>query len=89
MPCQQNNQFGLNVQSISGVRGMILDISIKYGGATLDCLAFEASDLHLHLENGLLKEILVLFGENAYLNSPNLVTPFASMQSGGSKLENS
>ncbi len=38
--CGQKGKFvGLNCQAISGVCGRVLDISIKYGGSSSDCLA--------------------------------------------------
>ena len=43
--CGQKGKFGLNCQAVSDVSGRILDISIVYGGASSDCMAFEASDL--------------------------------------------
>ena len=48
------------------------------------CLAFEASELHRQLEGGLMKqdagnERFVLFGDNAYLNSPYMATPFTNV----------
>ncbi len=51
--CERENKFGLNCQAVSDARGRILDISINYGGATVYCHAFEASELHNHLELGL------------------------------------
>ena len=75
-------KFGLNCQAVSDVNGRILDISIVYGGASSDCLAFEASDLFRKLECGLLHESLVLFGDNAYLNSHFMVTPYPNVSSG-------
>jgi hypothetical protein len=54
--CGRKHKFGLNCQAVSDCRGRILDISIKCGGATSDCLAFEASDLHAQLENGLMHQ---------------------------------
>lgn len=82
--CGRKHKFGLNCQAVSDCRGRILDISIKYGGASSDCLAFEASDLHRRLEEGLMKkdgenERFVLFGDNAYLNSPYMATPFTNV----------
>jgi hypothetical protein len=49
--CGRKHKFGLNCQAVSDCRGRILDISIKYGGALTDCLAFEASNLHSRLES--------------------------------------
>jgi DDE superfamily endonuclease len=82
--CGRKHKFGLNCQAVSDKRGRFLDISIKYGGSSADCMAFEASDLCHRLEAGLLAEGLVLFGDNAYLNSPYLATPYPNV-SGGSK----
>ncbi len=70
---------------MSDCRDRILDISIKYSGASLDCLSFEASELHIRLENGLMhqdgdgKDRFVLFGDNAYLNTAYMVTPFTNV----------
>jgi hypothetical protein len=82
--CGRKHKFGLNCQAVSDCRGRILDISIKCGGATSDCLAFEASDLHARLENGLMhqdagNERYVLFGDNAYLNTSYMATPFTNV----------
>ncbi len=65
----KKNKFGLNCQAVCDVRGCILDVSITYGGSSSDCLAFEASDLHKRLEDGLLADGLVIIGNNAYLNT--------------------
>ena len=74
----------MNCQSVSDCRGRILDISIKYGGSSSDCRAFEASELHTCLENGLMKQDgenprFVLFGDNAYLNTSYMATPFTNV----------
>ena len=82
--CGRKHKFGLNCQAVSDCRGRILDISIKYGGASSDCLSFEASELYTRLENGLMhqdgdNERFVLFGDNAYLNTPYMATPFTNV----------
>ena len=59
-----------------------MDISIVYGGASSDCIAFEGSGIYEELEAGLLHEDFVLFGDNAYLNSHYMVTPFPNVSSG-------
>jgi len=74
-------KFGLNCQAVSDVSGRILYISIVYGGASSDCMAIEASDLFRQLEDGLLHKSLVLFGDNAYLNSHFMVTPYPNVSS--------
>ena len=53
-------------------------------GSSADCLAFEASELHKRLENGLMhqadgNERFVLFGDNAYLNTSYMATPFTNV----------
>ncbi len=53
-----------------------------YGGASSDCLAFEGSGVYEELEAGLLHDDLVLFGDNADLNSHSMVTPFPNVSSG-------
>lgn len=80
--CARKHKFGLNCQAVSDCRGRILDISIKYGGSAADCIAFEASDLYTRLERGLLAPGLVLFGDNAYLNTAFMATPFPRVSSG-------
>jgi hypothetical protein len=82
--CGRKHKFGLNCQAVSDCRGRILVISIKFGGSSSDCLAFEASELHRRLENGLMQqddgnERFVLFGDNAYLNTPYMATPFTNV----------
>ena len=77
--CGRKNKFGLNCQAVCDVCVRILDISITYGGSSSDCLAFEASDLHKQLEDGLLAVGLVIFGNNAYLNTKYMATPYPNI----------
>ena len=64
-------------------------MSIKLGGASSDCLAFEASDLFQNLESGgLLQDGLVLLGDNAYINSPYMATPFPNVSRGAEDIYN-
>jgi hypothetical protein len=80
----QKRKFGLNCHTVCDVQGRILDISIMYPGATSDCLAFEGMSLFLRLENSLLAPGLCIFGDNVYLNTPYMATPYAAV-SGGTK----
>ena len=82
--CGRKHKFGLNCQAVCDVRGRFLDMSITYGAAASDVLAFENSELYKLLEKGLLATDLVLFGDNAYLNSTFMATPFPNT-SGGPK----
>jgi len=72
----------LNCQAVSDVRGRIIDSSIGLPSASSDCIAFEGSNLYERLEGGLLKNGLVLFGNNAYLNTSYMATPFPNVSSG-------
>ena len=80
--CGRKGKFGLNCQAVADVRGRFLDLSINYGGAASDCLAFEASSLCHRLELGLLAPGLNLFGDNAYLNTNFMATPFPNVSKG-------
>ena len=80
--CARKAKFGLNMQAVSDKRGRILDLSIKCGGSSSDCLAFEASNVYSRLSRGLLAPGLVLFGDNAYINSSFMATPFPNVSSG-------
>jgi DDE superfamily endonuclease len=82
--CGRKKKFGLNCQAVCDVRGRILDVSILYPGSTSDCLAFEGMSLFHKLEDGMLAPGLCLFGDNAYLNTQYMATPFPAV-SGGSK----
>ncbi|KAL3804834.1 hypothetical protein HJC23_006606 [Cyclotella cryptica] len=81
--CGRKHKFGLNCQVVCDVRGRYLDISIIHGASAADCLVFENSELYKRLQKGVLAEDLVLFGDNAYINSIFMTTPYPNT-SGGS-----
>jgi hypothetical protein len=59
-----------------------LEMLIVFPGSTSDCLAFEGSLLFKRLEDGLLLQRLCLFGgDNAYINSQFMETPFSGWTS--------
>ena len=76
--CGRKGKYGLNCQAVCDLRGRFLDMSILYPGSTSDCLAFEGMSLYHRLENSLLAKGLCLFGDNAYLNSVYMATPYKS-----------
>jgi DDE superfamily endonuclease len=76
--CGRKGKFGLNCQAVCDLRGRFLDLSILYPGSTSDCLAFEGMALYQRLEDGLLDKGLCLFGDNAYLNTTYMATPYTS-----------
>jgi hypothetical protein len=75
--CGRKNMYGLNMQAVCDHHGRFLDVSIMYGGSSSDLLAFERSDLYkqLHHESRLAPG-LCLFGDNAYVNTPYMATPY-------------
>ncbi len=83
--CGRKHKFGLNMQAVCDVDGIFLDMSICHPGATSDFLAFATSPLkHLLEKPGFLSPGLVLFGDNAYVNTRYMATPYKGV-SGGSK----
>ena len=59
-------------------------ISINYSSSSLACLAFEVSDIHHCLEDCLMKKdsdklMSALFGDDTYLNSTYMVTPYPNV----------
>jgi hypothetical protein len=65
------------MQAVCDHVGCFLDVSIMYGGSSSDLLAFEASELHNKLKNHvILAPGLCLFGDNAYINSSFMATPY-------------
>ena len=54
-----------------------IDLSIINGGGASDVIAFEVSDLHHKLSQiRFLVPKLTLFGDNAYINTEFIATPF-------------
>jgi hypothetical protein len=82
--CGRKKKYWWNCQAVCDVRGRILDISVQYPGSISDCLAFEGMSLFQRLEQGILDPRLCLFGDNAYLNTPYMATPYPAI-SGGTK----
>ena len=83
--CGRKHKFGMNCQAICDARGKFLDLSILFPASTSDCLAFERMTIYSKLlQQVFLAPGLCLFGDNAYINSFFMSTPFAGV-SGGSK----
>jgi hypothetical protein len=80
--CGRKHKFGMNCQAVCDARGQFLDISILFPGATSDCVAFEGMTLYQALEGGLLAPGLCFFGDNAYINSVFMATPYSAVTGG-------
>jgi DDE superfamily endonuclease len=69
------------MQATCDSRRRFLDIDIQHPGATSDYLAFALSGLHRKLDSKgqappFLDPALALYGDNAYVNTPWMVTPY-------------
>lgn len=76
-------KFGMNMQGICGPDKKFLDITCKHPGSASDFTMWLDSSLRKKLESpNFLKPGLVLYGDNAYVNTPEMVTPFKSVSKG-------
>jgi DDE superfamily endonuclease len=80
--CARKNKYGLNLQAVCDASGKFLDLSITQGGASSDYMAFQTSQLRTKLDNNLLAPGLHLFGDNAYVNTPYMATPYTKVNEG-------
>jgi hypothetical protein len=71
------------MQATCDAHGRFLDIYLKHPGATSDYLAFMTLPLQHKLEqNGFLAPGLCLFGDNAYVNTHYMATPYRNISAG-------
>ena len=80
--CGCKSRHGLNMQAVCDVNGRFLDVFIGCPGATSDCLAFSLSPLKHKLDAGLLKKDFCIFGNNAYVNTLYMATPYRNAMEG-------
>ena len=81
--CGRKKKFGLNLQATCDSKKKFLDISIKFPGSCSDFLAFETSALKSRLDSdSFLHPDLCLFGDNAYVNTTFMATPYPNVSRG-------
>jgi hypothetical protein len=80
--CGRKHKYGLNCQAVCDARGRFVDVSLVFPGSTSDVLSFESSTFFSKLDEGLLADGLCLFGDNAYINSPFMATPYSGVSGG-------
>jgi hypothetical protein len=81
--CGRKKKFGLNFQGVCDAKGCFLNVCIGHPGSTSDFFAFCTSSLKNKLETpGFLQEGKCLFGNNAYVNTSYMVTPYKAVYSG-------
>ncbi|KAL7552690.1 hypothetical protein ACHAWF_015923 [Thalassiosira exigua] len=80
--CGRKSKFGLNMQAVCDDKRRFVHVSINYGAASSDHMAFEVSELKQKLSQpGFLANGLCLFGDNAYVNSKHMATPYPNVGS--------
>jgi DDE superfamily endonuclease len=76
-------KYGLNLQATCDANRRFLDIYIHHPGATSDFLSFQTSSLKTKLEQpNFLHPNLCIFGDNAYVNTKYMATPYKSVSEG-------
>ena len=88
--CGRKHKFGMNMQAICGPDGKFLSVEIRHPGATSDYLAFATSKINKVLSGRnpndpslpFLKGGLTIFGDNAYVNTNYMITPYKNVSSG-------
>jgi DDE superfamily endonuclease len=81
--CGRKKKFGLNMQATCDHNKKFLDIYLGHPASTSDYLSFSSSPLYCKLESkGFMKPGLCLFGDNAYVNTPYMATPYKSVREG-------
>ncbi|CAB9524784.1 unknown protein [Seminavis robusta] len=81
--CGRKKKFGLNMQATCDAHRRFLDINVSHPGSTSDYLAWISCKLHHQIEKpGFMKEGLCIFGDNAYVNTPTMATPYKAVGSG-------
>lgn len=83
--CGRKKKFGMNMQGTVDHLGRFLHMNVSHPASTSDYLAFSTMDLFHKLERpNFMAPGLCLFGDNAYVNTPYMATPYKNVR-GGSK----
>jgi hypothetical protein len=81
--CGRKKKFGLNLQGVFNHKGEFIDFFIGHPDSTSDFLFICTSSLKNKLErSGFLKAGMCIFGNNAYVNTNYMATPFKAVYSG-------
>lgn len=82
--CGRKKKFGMVLQAVCDHHRRFIHIDISQPASTSDYLTFCTSHLlnHQLLKYGFLKPGLTLFGDNAYVNTEFMTTPFKAVSGG-------
>jgi hypothetical protein len=79
----RKKKFGLQMQGTCGPNKKFLDVTCNHPGSASDFTMWLDSRLREKIEtDGFLKEGLLLYGDNAYVNSHYVVSPFRQVSAG-------
>lgn len=77
----RKKKFGLNLQAVCDHRNRFTDVYCFHPASASDFTMWTQCELRGDLETrGFLADNLVLYGDNAYVNTPYMVTPFKSVR---------
>lgn len=80
--CERKYKFGMNLQAVCNHKRRFTSVSIKCPGKTSDYVAFQLSGIKSMLEQpNFLAPGLCLFGDNAYVNTSYMATPYKKTSS--------
>jgi hypothetical protein len=81
--CGRKGKFGYNLQAVADANGRFLSVWIIHPASSSDFISFIRSKLYVKLNSpGFLADGLVLFGDNAYVSTDYMVTPYKSIRAG-------
>jgi hypothetical protein len=87
--CGRKGKFGFNLQAVCDCEGKFLAVWLIHPASSSDFISFLCSKLYLKLNTpGFLSDGLVIFGDNAYVSTDYMVTPYKNVRSAQDCLSN-
>ena len=82
--CGRKKKYGMNLQAICDSNRKFIDIEVRHPASTSDYLCFCTLDILKNKlsKDGFLAPGLAIYGDNAYINTPFLVTPEKGVSTG-------
>jgi hypothetical protein len=81
--CRCKMKYGLNMMSVCDSQRRFMWVECRFPGASSDYYAFDDSDLKQKIEVPcFLRPGLYMFGDNAYINTSYMCTPWRNVSSG-------
>jgi hypothetical protein len=81
--CGRKSRFGYNMQAVCDAEGRFLSVCINHPASASDFISFMRSKFYTKLTTpGFLADGLVIFGDNAYVSTDYMVTPYKNVRAG-------